>query len=84
MPTKQWRLKKMTSFGMERDMRKQPKLYSVIVCGKKIDISVKAISKTLFYNEFEPSVETPEYDYRMNNLKKVKQLNNVDKLIHDK
>lgn len=59
-------------------MKNQPRLDKVILRGAIIDISEKAISKALFGDNFELTSKTPEYDYQMNELKKVKQLSTED------
>lgn len=57
-----------------KDIRKHPRFDIVLVWGTLIDISKKAFSIALFGDNFEPVVETLEYDYHMLELKKFKML----------
>lgn len=63
------RIKNMTPFVKQKDMKKRPKLDMVLVLGVLIDILEKTISIALFGADFEPSAETVEYDYQMIKLK---------------
>lgn len=57
-------------------------MYTIGAWDSKVDISVRDISRSLYVEEFMPIEETPEYNYQMTNLKRVKMLSMDGKLIH--
>lgn len=75
-------IKNMTPSGKKKSIKKQPQIDMVVVRGKEINISMKAIATALFGPDFELVVEIPVHDYKMTDLKKVKKLSTEDKLMH--
>ncbi|MCD7468507.1 hypothetical protein HAX54_006785 [Datura stramonium] len=63
-------------------VKKEQVLDMVWVRACLVDISERTISRFLFGNGYEALVLILEYDYRMEALKKVKQLSTKDKLMH--
>lgn len=76
------KMKSMTPSRKEKYIRKQPILDMVIMRGKLVDISEKKISNMLFGVAFELALETPNYDYHMNELKKLIKLYSLDQIMH--
>lgn len=75
-------LKNMNPSGKDKDMKKQSILNTIWVQDTKVDISIRGISSSLFGVAFEMTEESVEYNFLMNDLKRVRRLSVGDKMMH--